>query len=73
MALHSRVQVPIKYNYLEKADRKNICKSLFARFTNTIPQVKYEQRLEEYLLQDKIMDFELNARELRNGESLSVP
>ena len=67
-ALHSRVQVPIKYDYLQKADRKNICKSLFATFKNTVPRVKYEQQLEECLLQDEILDFPLNARELRNGE-----
>ena len=69
-ALHSRVQVPIKYDYLKRADRENICKSLFATFKNTVPRVKYEQQLEECLLQDEIMDLELNARELRNGESI---
>ena len=69
-ALHSRVQVPIKYNYLQKADRKDICKLLFATFKNTVPRVKYEQQLEKCLLQDEIMNFQLNARELRNGESI---
>ena len=72
-ALHSRVQVPIKYDYLKKSDREKICKSLFATFKNTVPRVMYEQQLEERLLQDAIMDFPLNARELRNGESIPVP
>ena len=72
-ALHSRVQIPIKYDYLKKTDRKRICKLLFATFKNTVPTVKYEQQLEESLLQDEIMDFQLNARELRNGKSILVP
>ena len=72
-ALHSRVQVPIKYDYLKKTDRQNICKLLFANFKSTVPRVTYEQQLEECLLQDEIMDLQLNARELRNGESTSYP
>ena len=73
MAIHSRVHVPIKYGYLGIDDRKIICKSLFAKFKNTPPRVMYEQHLEESLLKDEIMEFQLNARELRNGESISFP
>ena len=72
-ALHSRVQFPIEYGELDTDDRKKICKSLFAKFKNTVPKVMYERKLEETLLADEIMDFPLNARELRNGESISVP
>ena len=73
MALHSRVQVPIEYCELEIDDRKKICKSLFAKFKSTAPRVVYERKLEERLLEDEIMDFSLNARELRNGENVPVP
>jgi hypothetical protein len=68
-AILSRVHVQIYYPNLNRQQRYEVWKTFIDKLQDDRPSMLVRYAVKEYLSSSEMRDYEMNGREIRNGES----
>ena len=70
-AILSRVHIQMFYPDLNSEQRHMLWKTFISKLEAEKPSMQVKYAVKEYLRSSEMKDFEMNGREIRNGENIS--
>lgn len=71
-AVLSRVHITLFYPDLDSEQRLHVWKTLIDKLKMEKPSIQVDYAVKEYLLSKEMREFEMNGKEIRNGEAMTL-